>query len=244
MQTFEAQFYHGKKANAVNIIGAINPEKKKRILLCAHWDSRFHADQDTKRKNEPILGADDGASGVAVLLEIARVIQKNPLDIGVDIIFFDAEDQGHSTTKNIDTKNTWCLGAQHWGKKPHIPNYSASFGILLDMVGSKNARFAKEGYSLQYAPKLTHKVWKLAQEKGSGSYFVNEKTGSITDDHYFVNKLTGIPTIDIINRTAEGHFGDYWHTHKDNIDVISKRTLGAVGNVVLEILYQTAEGKF
>ncbi len=235
-QEFEANFYFGKSADAINIIGAINPEKKRRVLLCAHWDSRFQADQDTDRKKEAILGADDGGSGVAVLLEIARIIQQNPIDLGVYIILFDAEDQGNDSDGQEDTSLTWCLGSQYWAKNKHVPGYGALYGILLDMVGSKGARFGREAYSMQYAPDVMNKVWKTAQDMGYGNFFVDENVGGITDDHVFVNQ-GGVKTIDIINRTKEGTFGKYWHTHDDDMGVISKRSLGAVGNVVLNVLY-------
>ncbi len=236
MQEYKADFYFGKSADAVNIVGAINPEKKRRVLLCAHWDSRFQADQDTERKNEAILGADDGASGVGVLLEIARVIQENPIDIGVDIIFFDAEDQGKDGDGTEDTSLTWCIGSQYWAKNKHVQGYKAEYGILLDMVGSKGARFGREDYSMQFAPDIMNKVWKTAKDMGYGDYFVDARVGGITDDHVFVNQ-GGVRTIDIINRPADGGFGKYWHTHDDNMDVISKKSLGAVGNVVLNVLY-------
>ncbi len=236
MQRFKADFYFGKSAEAVNIIGAINPEKKRRVLLCAHWDSRFQADQDTERKNEAILGADDGASGVGVLLEIARLIQENPIDIGVDIIFFDAEDQGNDSDGTDDTTLTWCLGSQYWANNKHVGGYKAEYGILLDMVGSKGARFGREAYSMQNAPDVMNKVWKTAKDLGYGNYFVDDNVGGITDDHVFVTR-GGVRTIDIINRPEGGGFGKYWHTHDDDMGVISKKSLAAVGNVVLNVLY-------
>lgn len=244
-QDFEATAYTGVKLNSTNIIGSYNPEHRNRVLLAAHWDSRPIADYDPDpaRQDEPVLGADDGASGVGVLLEVARLLQQNSIDLGVDIIFFDAEDYGESQSEDI---NSWCLGSQYWSRNPHVKGYRARFGILLDMVGSKNARFTKEETSMTFAPAVMDKVWKLGQNMGYGNFFVDDKTKMLIDDHLFINRLTGIPTIDIINRPegSQTGFGHYWHTHKDNMEVIDKRTLRAVGQTVLAVLYRESDGTF
>lgn len=244
-QDFKATAYTGTLLNGTNIIAQYNPENKSRILLAAHWDTRPVADYDPNEANrdKPILGADDGASGVGILLEIARQINLNPIDIGVDIILFDAEDYGES--KGEDYK-TWCLGSQHWGKNLHKSGYRANFGILLDMVGAKNARFTLDETSMTFAPTFMRKVWKLAQGMGYGTYFVSEQTQILIDDHLFINQLTGIPTIDIINRPmkSETGFGDYWHTLSDDMSVIDKRTLRAVGQTVLAVVYRENNGTF
>ncbi len=251
-QEFGATTYTGHKIVGTNIIGRINPDESTRILLGAHWDTRFIAeeDKDEALQGKPILGADDGASGVGVLLEIARQLQLHPIPIGVDIIFFDAEDQGERGSADI---TSWCLGAQHWSKNPHIPNYSAKFGILLDMVGAKNAQFPVEdvtqAYNAVHVGKVTAlyiKIWRLAQSMGKGNYFINNTTSGIVDDHYFVNVNRGIPMVDIIHKPigSEHGFGPHWHTHQDNLDVIDKRTLRAVGQVVLAVLYNEASGLF
>ena len=242
VQKFTAKAYTGKTLNGNNIIASYNPEHKRRVLLCAHWDTRHIAERAKSRKNEPILGADDAGSGVAVLLELARTLQKNPIDLGVDIVLFDLEDYGDN---NGETES-WCLGSQHWSKNPHKPNYKADFGILLDMVGAKNPRFTKEATSMRYAPKIMDKVWALAKDKGYGGYFDDTKTDGVVDDHYFVNTLRGIPTIDIINKdlSTEHNFGTHWHTHKDNMDIISKSSLKATGQVVLSVLYLHAAEEF
>lgn len=244
-QPFEATAYTGVKLKGTNIIGSYNPNNPKRVLLAAHWDSRPIADYDPEEKyqKEPILGADDGASGVGVLLEIARLLNENPIDLGVDIIFFDAEDYGESQAEDY---TSWCLGSQHWGRNLHVNGYKARFGILLDMVGSKNARFTKEETSMSFAPAVMNKVWKLAQNMGYGNFFVEDKTKMLIDDHLFINRLTGIPTIDIINRPAGSKtgFGEYWHTHNDDMTVIDRRTLRAVGQTVLAVLYRESDGTF
>ncbi len=248
-QDFTANIYTGEKWPSTNIIAAFNPEHKRRVMLSAHWDSRFMADQDPDdtRKEDAILGADDGGSGVGVLLEIARTISENPIDLGVDIILFDAEDQGFDAQRPEDVNSeSWCLGAQHWARNIHVANYNPSFGILLDMVGSKGARFPKEGYSMQFARNLVNKVWKLAQSMGYGNFFVNERAGGITDDHYFVNTVAGIKMINIINKPPGSRtgFGPYWHTHDDNMEVINKRTLRAVGQLVTAVIYNESGGTF
>jgi Zn-dependent M28 family amino/carboxypeptidase len=244
-QDFKATAYTGTVLNATNIIAQYNPDNKTRILLAAHWDSRPMADHDPNEANhdKPILGADDGASGVGILLEIARQLKLNPIDLGVDIILFDAEDYGES--KGEDYK-TWCLGSQYWGKNLHKSGYRTNFGILLDMVGAENARFTMDETSMTFAPAFMRKVWKLAQAMGYGSYFVSEQTQILIDDHLFINQLTGIPTIDIINRPmkSETGFGDYWHTLHDDMTVIDKRTLRAVGQTVLAVVYRENNGTF
>jgi Zn-dependent M28 family amino/carboxypeptidase len=227
--------------NAKNIIAEHNPNAKDRILLMAHWDTRPFADQDTKERTKPIDGANDGGSGVGVLLEIARLISQQPPNVGIDIVLFDAEDYGQPEgTMIAQQSDTYALGSQHWSKNPHRPGYKARYGILLDMVGAEGAIFTKEGVSMQYAPHVVNKVWSIAREIGFGEYFIDKKTGYITDDHYYVNSILGIPSIDIIQYDPEtaSKFGHYWHTHKDNIDIIDRNTLKAVGQTVLETIYR------
>jgi glutaminyl-peptide cyclotransferase len=244
-QEFKAKAYTGETLDAVNIIAQFNPKIKKRVLLAAHWDTRHIADSPLsgERRDEPILGADDGGSGVAVLLEVARQLQANPIDMGVDIVLFDAEDYGES---NSDNGESFALGSQHWSRNLHTSGYRPKYGILLDMVGARGARFAREQFSVQFAPNIVNKVWKLAQGMGYGNYFVDESGGYVTDDHYFVNTIARIPMIDIINRPigTETGFGHYWHTHDDNLDIIDKRTLRAVGQVILAVVYRENNGVF
>lgn len=255
-QKFEAPTYFGKRP-AVNIIGQYKPELHNRILLCAHWDSRHIADNDTENKEKPILGADDGGSGVGVLLEIARLLQANPANIGVDFVLFDAEDLGDdrdpvgnasssvmTQSATQDKAETWCLGSQHWAKNPHKPGYTAQFGILLDMVGAIGARFPREGYSSENASAIQERIWNTGIELGYGSLFVKEQGGYITDDHLFVMRDRRIPTVDIIGMPNEPPhvFGAYHHTHADNMSIISKATLQAVGHTVTTVLYRTEKG--
>lgn len=244
-QTFKAKKHKGGNFTATNIIAQFNPDQNRRILLSAHWDTRAVADYDpeTGRRGEPIPGADDGGSGVAVLLEIARQLQANPIDYGVDIVLFDAEDQG------VDSGNdplSWCQGAQYWGKNTHVKNYKAQFGIHLDMVGAKNPRFAREGYSRSYAPQVLDKVWRLAQGMGFGMFFVNDLEHPVTDDHKFINEYARIPTINIINKPLGSNtgFGPHWHTHSDDLAIIDQKTMKAVGQVLMATVYNSYMGKF
>lgn len=243
-QTFQATTFDGKKLDLRNIIASFNPDKPKRILLAAHWDTRPFSDKDKEKPNATFDGANDGASGVGVLLEIARLMKDMPPTVGVDIIFFDGEDWGERHGQKSEAPKPqgvyewWCLGSQHWAQHKHKSNYTAYFGILLDMVGGKNARFAREGYSEEYAPSIVSKVWKTAARIGHANVFINQKQGGITDDHVFVNEFAKIPMIDIISYDpATGDFGDFHHTQQDNMDLISKETLLAVGQTVLQVVY-------
>lgn len=246
-QPFTAKAYTGKVLNGINIIAQYKPEAAKRIFIASHWDSRPMADSplETERKNEPILGADDGGSGVGIILEIARTLQANPAEMGVDFVLYDTEDYGDDSDENPNP-NSWCLGSQHWARNLVPSGYSPKYGILLDMVGAKGTRFTKEGVSMNFAPEVMNKVWKIAKDLGYPNYFSEEKSGPVTDDHYFVNTIAKIPMIDIIGKsaTSDTGFGDHWHTHNDNMEIIDVRTLRAVGQTLLEVIYQEAAGKF
>ncbi len=230
----------GSKLPCINLIGAINPNAKRRILLLTHWDSRPWADEDDSAQTKPILAADDAASGVGVLIEVARLLQsqKLPTDIGIDIFFTDAEDYGKTEWGD----DSYCLGTQYWARNPHVAGYTAEFGILLDMVGAKGASFPKEMISAQYAREVQRNVYEAAQRAGFSSYFPFTEAGGITDDHKYVNELTKIPTIDIINIYANSNnpFKSHWHTHDDNMSIIDKATLKAVGQTLLQVIYETA----
>jgi len=232
--------YDQKKHTLRNIIGSYSPEKNNRIALFAHWDSRHVADYDTINTSQPILGANDGGSGVGVLLEIARNINlKNP-KIGVDIIFFDAEDYGQPENSKFPTMNdSWCLGSQYWSKNPHKQNYFAKYGILLDMVGGKDAEFWQEGISSYYASNIIKKVWDIAHNIGYSNFFIYKKSPQIMDDHYYVNTIAGIPTIDIIEYDpfSKTNFNKHWHTHADNMNNVDRKTLKAVGQTVMRVIY-------
>jgi Zn-dependent M28 family amino/carboxypeptidase len=242
-QTTEVTIYNGQKVPMRNIIASWLPEKKDRILLFTHWDSRPFADQDSVRRNEPIDGANDAGSGTGVLLEIARLLASHPPQVGVDLFFNDVEDMGEPEGamggEQQSTVDTWCLGTQYWTKNPHVPGYKARFGILLDMVGSKDAVFPKEGYSMRYAAGVVNKVWRAAADAGHGSRFLSETRNFVgVDDHVFVNENLGIPSIDIIAyNPVTGGFPSTWHTHADNMANIDKESLQAVGATVAQVLW-------
>ncbi len=234
--------FDDSRLNIQNIIGSFNPGNRSRILLAAHWDTRPFADEDPDPENHytPIDGANDGASGVAVLLEIARHLSEKPIETGIDIIFFDAEDYGIHSSYGESKPDTWALGSKYWAQNPHISNYSARFGILLDMVGAPDATFKHEGYSMYYAPNIVRRVWQTAQHAGYGSYFLNQRAGYVMDDHYNINNYRNIPTINIIHQddSTDHGFFEHWHTINDKAKFIDKNTLKAVGQTVLHVIYE------
>lgn len=249
VQNFTPTAWNGTRLNARNIIGSLNPQAAKRILLATHWDSRPFADQDSVEANhgKPVLAANDAASGVAVLLELARTIQASQQKptVGVDIIFFDAEDWGNSdkASKDYEAKVGdqvdfvgFCLGSRYWANNLHKPGYSAYYGVLLDMVGAKGATFMKEGYSTQFAGEVVNNLWKTASQLGYSQYFVDQGTGPITDDHIAPNLIAKIPMVDVIHYGLSGFFPG-WHTTHDDLSMIDKGTLKAVGQTLIQVLY-------
>lgn len=243
VQEFEQTTYDGNRVRLKNIIASFYPEKQRRILLAAHWDTRPFADEDKENPNGPMDGANDGASGVAVLLEIARALNQaeNPPAVGIDLILFDGEDWGERERRTplpAGLDSWWCLGSQYWATHKHQPGYSAYYGILLDMVGAEGAQFFREELSVRYAPTVVDRVWTTAARLGYGRYFVNQIQPEVLDDHKFVTEKGRIPMIDIINYDPVlGSFGRFWHTQDDNMDIISKETLKAVGETVLHQVY-------
>lgn len=243
VQLGRATTFNGKAIEIKNVIARSDTNNKNRVLLMAHWDSRPFADRDDTRKADAIDGANDGASGVGVLMEIARAMSKSEIQprVGVDIILFDAEDYGQPSGMMAgQTGDTWCLGSQYWSKNITEEYVRPKYGILLDMVGSKDAIFPKEGVSMQYNPQLVNKVWYLANKLGYGNYFIQEEArGGITDDHLYVNRIAKIPSIDIIHYDPyKSDFGSFHHRHSDDISIIDKSTLEVVGQVVLETIYR------
>ncbi len=235
MQPASVTAWNGDRLSIVNIIASYRPEVPKRVMLSAHWDSRPFADQDDNPENhdDPVPAANDGASGVAVLLEIARQLQALPPDVGVDLMLWDAEDYG-----NPGSPDSYALGSQHWAKNPHVPQYRAAFGINLDMVGAAGAEFPREGYSMLYASQVVQNVWEAARELGHGQYFVSRRHDPIVDDHLYINQIAQIPMADVIDiRPGSGFFGA-WHTLDDDLSQINKATLQAVGETVLAVVYQ------
>ena len=239
-QYADAKLYNGTPVKMRNIVASYNPEAAARILIAGHWDSRQWADNDpdAANHNTPIDGANDGASSIGVMLEIARQLQlanDSNQKIGVDLICWDAEDSGESASGN---ESSWCLGSQYWSGIRHIEGYTARYGINLDMVGGGNTVFYREQYSMGYAPTMVDKVWGAAQRIGYGKFFSYDQDGGyITDDHLQVNR-GGIPCIDVIGFDSEnGGFPRTWHTLDDNIKHINKETLKAVGQTMLEVIW-------
>ncbi len=241
VQNFSSSLWDGTSVEGRNIIASFNPESSERVVLAAHWDSRLWADEDPNEENhkKAIDGANDGASGVGVLMEIARVFRQKQNTQGVDIIFFDLEDQGTPSwaESDVEDQSDWCLGSQYWSKTPHYPFYTANYGILLDMVGYKNLRFTKEGLSMHYAASIMNKVWDIASAKGYSNIFINENTYPIMDDHHWVNRDAKIPMIDIVQNDPTCSFFPFWHTMQDNMENISKESLRIVGEVCLITIF-------
>lgn len=242
LQEGEMTAYNGTKLPVINIMGSFNPDAKMRVLLISHWDSRPFADNDpdpAKRK-QPVMGANDGASGVGILLELARLCNEKLPQVGIDIFLTDAEDYGAPDDwKGTHDEKWWALGTQMWCKQAAKEGYRAQFGILLDMVGSANATFYREYYSERYAGSFVNEIWQNAARLGYGDLFINQGGGGVTDDHVFVNRMLQIPCVDIIDtRTdTDGTFCPEWHTTHDTIDNISRETLGKVGRVLVSLLW-------
>ena len=234
--------YDGTPLRSTNIIASYNPEATTRIMFCAHWDCRPWADNDPDSTNwhKPIVAANDAASGVGVMIELARILKGSGLELGVDFICFDAEDYGTPQWfEGEDPGDTWALGAQYFAN--NLPEgYAPRYGILLDMVGGVGAKFYREGMSMQYAPAIVKKVWNAARQVGYGSYFPKDDGGMLTDDHIPVNQTANIPCIDVIPYypdCAQSSFGPTWHTIADNMDNIDKNTLKAVGQTMVQVLF-------
>jgi len=249
VQDFRTRLFNGNSIDGKNIVATFHPKAKKRIVLCAHWDSRPYADHDPEASNnrQPIDGANDGASGVGVLMECARLFHLNklPETLGVDIILFDLEDYGphqeEAEDYYDDRINYWALGSQYWSKHPHVYGYKAYYGILLDMVGGSQPNFQKEYYSEGLAAWVVNKVWRKASDLGYRPEFSNELGSPVSDDHLPMNQIAGIPTIDIIDlhpESSNGCFPEVWHTVNDNLEHIDRNTLGMVGNVLLHVIYE------
>ena len=242
VQDAVVEAYNGDKLPISNIIASYNKNARRRILLVAHWDTRPWADMSIseERRNTPVPGANDGGSGTAVLLEIARNLGMKSPNVGVDLLFVDAEDYGDSRGFG-ENEDTWCLGTQYWvaNMTPYTRENMPVYGILLDMVGGIGAVFHYENFSQQYARTITDKVWSEAERLGHGDRFIQALGGAVTDDHIFLTRA-GIPTTDIIesNNVETQSFPPTWHTLRDNMNNISHRSLQAVGETVLNVVYK------
>ena len=222
---------NGKQIRLTNIISSFNVGSSKRVLLTAHWDTRPWADQDPDPRNrtKPILGANDGASGVAVLLEVARLLKGNPPPIGVDIVLFDGEDLG-----TTGLPESFSAGAKYFarnlpaGRKP-------LFAINIDMIGDSDLRIRREVNSDRYAPEVMNMIFTTAQELNI-SQFVDSPGTEVTDDHMPLLNA-GIPAVDLIDFSYPDESNKYWHTMADTPDKCSAESLSAVGRVLTAIIY-------
>lgn len=248
LQKADLKGYDGTILKSTNIIATApskDSEDKTRLLLCAHWDSRPWADNDPDSANwhKPVMAANDGASGVGVMLELARLLQQHDsLNVAVDFVCFDAEDWGAPQWTNKNDADSWALGAQYWAAsfnaQPSTPSYQ--YAILLDMVGGQGAKFYHEAFSLDHARPIVEKVWQAAAAAGYGSFFPSQTGGYVTDDHVPVNEVAHIPCIDIINHypdCPQSSFGPTWHTINDDMPHLDKNTLQAVGQTLVQVLF-------
>jgi len=230
LQHFDHRAKRGGTIRMTNVFARFRPELPDRVLFLAHWDTRPTADNDPdpSRRNEPILGANDGASGVAVLLQLADVLSRHSPPIGVDLLFTDGEDFG---------PDEMYLGATYFAANPVPgPGYRPLYGVLVDMVGDRNPVFPIEPISYDFAPEVVERVWRLAAELGYGHIFVRRRQVPISDDHVPLNRA-GIRTIDIIDFDY-GPGNAYWHTHRDVVENTAPEGLEAVGTVLTGLVFR------
>ena len=214
-----------------NFIGRFRPEATQRILYVAHWDTRPKADRSSNmgRRQMPVPGANDGASGVALLLGVADALALNPPSFGVDLLFVDGEDYG-DFGRDLDV----LMGSRYYAEQldPDVPK--PLFAVVWDMVGDSDLRFHREPNSMRGAPEVVERVWAKARELGYGNIFRDESGPAMTDDHLPLQAV-GIRTIDVID-FSYGPGNGYWHTTDDTADKVSAESLQAVGDVALALL--------
>ena len=247
LQKADLKGYDGTILKSSNIIATApaagdSGAVANRLLVCAHWDSRPWADNDPDSANwhKPVMAANDGASGVAVMLELARQLQQHDsTNVAVDFVCFDAEDWGVPQWSNQSDADSWALGAQYWAANcPQSVAKNYRYAILLDMVGGQGAKFYHEGFSLEHARPVVDKIWKAASAAGYGSFFPSQPGGYVTDDHVPVNEKAHIPCVDIINHYPEcpqSNFGPTWHTINDDMQHLDRNTLKAVGQTLIQV---------
>lgn len=246
VQECTARRFDGVELPLRNVFASFNPAASRRVLLLAHYDTRPWADMEADRqlRMQPIPGANDGASGVAVLLEIARAIGRNPARVGVDMLFVDGEDSGYGDAiapRGVgETPDSWCLGTQQWiASEPYAGRQLPAYAILLDMVGGAGATFPREQFSDAMAARVVDRIWAEAAMLGYADTFVDRPGGAVVDDHVYIARA-GIPAVDIIEsmHPATRSFPPTWHTHADNLDNIDPETLGRTGRTVLSLIYK------
>ena len=226
---------YNKQYNLENIIARFNPDSEFQTIISAHWDTRPWADQEDLRqdRDQPIIGANDGASGVAILLELAKIMGENPPPIGVNLVFFDGEDLG------VPGENeTYCQGSRFFAKNLPIPRPDEA--INLDMVGDKQLVLPIERYSLEYHPELVRHLWDRAKDMGLDA-FIGRVDYAIYDDHIPLNEIAGIPSIDIIDFKYPNSYANFWHTLNDIPENCSEESLGQVGALMVDYIYNREE---
>ena len=232
--SYQEQRYN-KRYNLENIIARYNPDSEFQTVISAHWDTRPWADQEDLRqdRDQPIIGANDGASGVAILLELAKIMGENPPPIGVNLVFFDGEDLG------VPGENeTYCQGSRFFAKNLPIPRPDEA--INLDMVGDKQLVLPIERYSLEYHPKLVRHLWDRAKDMGLDA-FIGRVDYAIYDDHIPLNEIAGIPSIDLIDFKYPNSYANFWHTLNDIPENCSEESLGQVGDLMVDYIYNREE---
>jgi hypothetical protein len=231
-----------------NIFARFNPTAAQRVLYVTHWDTRPKADEDFNMGNKqlPILGANDGASGVALLMALGDVFKKTPPAVGVDLLFVDGEDWGSfDTYADTATHPDVLIGSTYFATHLPTPNYKPMYGVLFDMIGDRDLQIFQEDNSLQDAPEVVARVWETAASLGYNDYFIAERYGPITDDHVPLNRLAHLRVIDVIDI----HYGplvgsgpsanvdpNYHHTMQDTIDKVSAKSLQIVGDVAVTLV--------
>ncbi|HET7599621.1 MAG TPA: M28 family peptidase [Gemmatimonadales bacterium] len=219
----------GDTLRLTNFIARFNPAAATRVLYLAHWDTRPHADGPTsKDKRAPVPGANDGASGVAVLLGVADALKRRPPAIGVDLLFVDGEDYGDF---GAEAQNDVLIGSRYYVQHP-APGPAPAFAVLWDLVADRNLNIKKEGNSLTGAPEIVDRVWGMARRLGYQRYFLDETGVTLIDDHVQLQNA-GVPAIDVVDF-------DYpaWHTPDDTIDKVSAASLQIVGDVAAAVIRQ------
>ena len=216
-----------------NILARIRPNEKQRVLYVTHWDTRPVADSDPDpgKRREPVMGANDGASGPAMFIEIARVLKKTPPQFGVDFLFVDGEDYG-----DFGTDTDVLLGSKYFAD--HLPeaDYRPLFGVLWDMIADADLRLPEEANSVQAAPEVVARVWGVADDLGYDKYFPQEPGYAVTDDHVPLLKK-GLRVIDVVDIDYVSQQNNYHHTTMDTIDKVSSKSLQVVGDVAVSLVW-------
>ncbi len=243
-QSFDLILPDYTKVKGRNILASYNPKSQRRILIATHYDTRMIADKDPQNSQAAVPGANDGASGVAIMLEIARLLAQSDIkpNVGIDLFFFDGNDCGIPLDSNLVATNQYggyCQGSEYWAVYPHKSNYSAFYGILLDMVGAKNATFMMDDASIQVAPSIVQKIWEIGDDLGFGNYFIDEKGAYVVNDHFPIIEYGRVPMILIMDQKKNKNlFFPQHHSSADDLYIIDEPTLKAVGQTLVQAIYQ------